>query len=92
MNPLIEKFYNSSNLGITKEACNDICSNLFDFVKHNINIGNFKDIRLQYFGVIEVNKPMIIHSKKTLQSHLDKGYITQDRFDKRMKILNSYEE
>lgn len=94
MNALIQKFHKThpkaSNL--SKEECELVCSSAFRMIKETIEAGIFTNIRLKYFGLIQVSKPRIIYAKKQASANLEKGLITKEMYDKKMEILNKYKE
>lgn len=90
----ITKFYkNHPDLKdkLTEEECILICSSPFKFFKQVMNEGILKNLRIKYLGTIEVNKPMIKYTKKITEDRLAKGHINEDQYNKKMKLLNSYE-
>lgn len=90
----IEEFYNEIRgkySSISLEDTDKICRGPFKFIKEVISSGELKDIRLEYFGVFEVSKRRLNFKKKSLQESYENGTVSQAVYDKRMKILNSYE-
>ena len=69
-----------------------ICSSPFRFLKERIMEGTLKDVKFKYLGKFEVNIPMIKYSKKTLEEKFKSGEVTEERYLKRMKILNQVDE
>jgi len=69
---------------------NIICRTPFKFVKRIMNSGVLKDIRLKYFGVFKVAPSRVSYSKKRIKENLKKGVISQEKYDKKMEILNNY--
>lgn len=68
-----------------------ICLTPFLFIKEVMSSGKLKDIRLQYFGIFKVSPSRVTFSKKAIKENFDKGLISEDRFNKRMEVLNNYE-
>lgn len=68
-----------------------ICRGPFKFTKEVMSSGKLKNIRLQYFGVFEVSKGRINYIKDQLEVNLKEGKISKEKYDKKMTILNSYE-
>ena len=73
------------------EDFKNICLTPFKFIKEIMSSGVLKNIRLQYFGTFEVSKSRVFYSKKMLQSNYDKGVISEERYNRRLKVLNNYE-
>ena len=93
MTDLIEEFYEETkhlypNLSISEYRI--ICNSPFSFVKQVINRGTLKDIRFQYFGVFEVMPSRVKYSLKTLENNYKTNKITEERYNKRKKILENY--
>lgn len=72
------------------EEFKKVCKNVFTFIKETISSGVGKNIRIKYLGVFEVSKSRAKYCKKSLEKNLEKGVISQERYDKRMKILDNY--
>lgn len=88
----IEEYYRESEHNdIDFEEFKKMCSSPFIFVKEMMSSGLLRDIRLQYFGVFKVSPSRVEFSKKALKVNLEKGVISQERYDRKMKILNNYE-
>lgn len=68
-----------------------ICLTPFVFVKSIISSGVLRNIRLQYFGVFEVSPSRVKYSKKTLERNYKAGVIPEERYNRRIKVLNSYD-
>lgn len=77
--------------GVTLKQFNEICRAPFKFVKKIMASGILKPIRLKYLGVFKVSKSRVKYSKKALTGNFEKGVISEERYNKRMKILNNYE-
>ena len=89
MNIHIEEYIKTKNLSEDdKIEYSKICNSIFKMLKDKIDSGDLKNIRLKYFGVFEVNKPMVKYAKKKLIENYNKGYITESYFNKRFNTLN----
>ena len=90
MNVHIEEYIKTKDLSEEdKIEYTKVCNSIFKMIKDKIDTGNLKNIRLKYFGVFEVNKPMVKYSKKKLIDNYNKGYITESYYNKRLKVLNN---
>lgn len=69
-----------------------ICKTPFKFVKNIISSGVLKNIRFKYFGVFQVSGSRVKYSKKSLQANYDKRLVSEKHYNKRMNVLNNYEE
>lgn len=89
----IEEYYEEVKeiYGIEFKQFKDICLSPFLLVKEVISGGSLKNIRLQYFAVFEASASRIKYSKKTLEENFAKGVISEERYNRRIKILNNYE-
>ena len=65
-----------------------ICRAPFLFVKGVMSSGLLMDIRLQYFGVFKVSKSKLKYYKKNLIEKFSRGDISEEKFNKKMKIFN----
>ena len=95
MTDLIEEFYEETKHLYTDLSISEyriICNSPFSFAKQIINRGTLKDIRFQYFGVFEVMPSRVKYSLKTLEDNFKENKITEERYNKRKEILESYEE
>lgn len=92
-NSNIEQYFEEvkGTYGISFEHFKRICLTPFIYVKHIMSLGVLKNIRLQYFGTFEVSPSRVMYSKKTLTENYEKGLISVERYNKRIKILNNYE-
>ena len=95
MSDVIEKFYEQEksfypDLSLTEFKL--ICSSPFKFTKEVINRGTLKNIRLQYFGVFEVSPSRVKYSLKNLEENFKEKKISEERYNKRKEILESYEK
>ena len=91
----IEEYFNEISQdypGLTLAQCSDICRYPFKFVKFVMASGELKNIRLQYLGVFTVSKSRVNYNKKTLEENYNKGLISKDKYEKKLKILNNYED
>lgn len=91
---LVEEFKSTltEDLNISSKELQLVCSSPFRFLKERIMEGTLKDVKFKYLGKFEVNMPMIKYSKKTLEKKFESGEITEERYIKRMKILNQVNE
>ncbi len=90
----IEEYYKEVSQqypGLTLAQFNDICKYPFKFVKEVMSSGDLKDIRLKYFGVFEVSSSKVKFVKKNIKKSFAKGNISKERYEKKLKILESYE-
>lgn len=90
----IEEFYNEMKEyypDLTLSDFNEICRTPFKYVKQVMSSGELKDIRLQYFGVFEVSPSRVKYNKKILKKNFEKGIVSENRYNKKMNILNNYE-
>lgn len=69
-----------------------ICNTPFKFIKEVMSSGILKNIRLQYFGTFQVSKSRVFYSKKVLEKNFNEGKISKERYEKKLKVLNSYED
>lgn len=69
-----------------------ICLTPFIFVRNIISSGVLCNIRLQYFGVFEVSPSRVKYSKKTLEKNFKEGLIPEERYNRRITVLNNYNE
>lgn len=76
---------------ISFEEFKKVCRNIFIFIKQTISSGVGKNIRVKYLGVFEVSKSRVKYCKKALKDNLEKGAISEEWFNKRMKILSNYD-
>ena len=77
---------------ISFDEFKEVCKTPFKFVKEIISSGVLKNIRLKYFGVFEVSKSRVTFSKKTLEKNYSRGVISEEKYSKKLKTLNSYAE
>ena len=94
MTDLIEEFYEEVKHiypDLSIDEFKIICNSPFSFAKQVINRGILKNIRFQYFGVFEVMSSRVKYSLKTLEANFKANKITEDRYNKRKKILENYE-
>lgn len=68
-----------------------ICRGPFKFIKEVMSSDKLKNIRLQYFGVFEISRGRINHVKKQLDINLKEEKISKEKYNRKMTILNSYE-
>ena len=95
MTDLIEEFYEENKHIYPDLSINEfrlICNSPFKFTKEVINRGTLRNIRFQYFGVFEVMPSRVKYSLKTLEENFKSKKITEDRYNKRKTILESYEQ
>ena len=93
MADLIEEFYEETKHlypSISLSEYRNICNSPFKFTKEVINRGTLKNIRFQYFGVFEVMSSRVKYSLKTLEENYKSKKITEERYNKRKKILENY--
>ena len=92
-NSNIEQYFEEvkGTYGISFEHFKRICLTPFNYVKHIMSLGVLKNIRLQYFGTFEVSPSRVKYSKKNLIDSYQRGTISEERFNKRIKVLNNYE-
>ena len=95
MTDLIEEFYEEVKHIYPDLSINEfrlICNSPFKFTKEVINRGTLRNIRFQYFGVFEVMPSRVKYSLKTLEENYKSKKITEERYNKRKKILEKYGE
>jgi hypothetical protein len=68
------------------------CLSPFAFTKKVMSLGLLKDIRLQYFGVFKVSSGRVKYSKKAVTENFENGLISEERYNKRMNILNNFKD
>lgn len=90
----IEQYWEevNSQYDITFDEFKRVCITPFKFVKQIISSGVLRNIRLKYLGVFEVSSSRVAFSKKTLEKNYSKGVISEDKYNKKLNILNSYEQ
>lgn len=90
----IEEYYSEVKdryVGVDFKQFKQICLSPFTLVRKVISEGSLKNIRLQYFAVFEASGSRIKYSKKTLEANYQRGVIPEERYIRRMNILNNYE-
>jgi len=91
---LIEEFYSTiqEKYTIGFEECQMICSSVFSFVKEKISVGEFKNIRLKYFGTFQVSSGRVKYYKEALENGYNKGSIDEVKYTEKINILNNYKK
>lgn len=91
---LVEEFYNKNKETypeISLEEFKLICSSPFLLIKEVMNRGLLKDVRIKYLGLFKVVPSRVKYSLINLEKNYEEKKISKERYEKRKKILTSYE-
>lgn len=91
---LIEEFYNKNKdtyPEVSLEEFKLICNSPFLLIKEVMNRGLLKDIRIKYLGLFKVVPSRVKYSLINLEKNYEEKKISKERYEKRKKILTSYE-
>lgn len=76
---------------ISYEEFKKICYAPFEMVRDVMSSGVLKDIRFKFLGIFKVSESRVKYSKKSLKDNLDKGVISQKRYEDKIKVLGNYD-
>lgn len=89
----IEEYYEEvkNRYDIDLEHFKFICNTPFRFVKKVMSSSILDSVRIQYLGTFEVAGSRVKYYKRIIQEKYERGEITKERYESKMKMFESYE-